>query len=192
MTNESPEDMQRFADAMRDAIVSLPQDMKAMLRIVEDPDLGDADRVLAAGALIHVLSAHNAIPGVRGLLAYVDDAIILRLVLERIEASEPELIAAHRADSPELFAPLAAQMDAVRAYLGERLAVLDKACDGLAEMSHQGHGAVECASTEEGTTWLYDAVHEALIRELEFDEDDVTRALKEVDKIIRPLDQRLK
>ena len=97
--------------------MSLPQDMKAILRIVEDPDLADEHRTLAAGALLHVLSGQNAIPGMRGMLAYVDDVIVLRLVLERLEKAAPEVMAQHREDSPELMEPLERQMQAVRAYL---------------------------------------------------------------------------
>ncbi|GAB5540277.1 MAG: hypothetical protein SangKO_000370 [Sandaracinaceae bacterium] len=176
---------------MQEGIMSLPQDMKAILRIVEDPDLADEHRTLAAGALLHVLSGQNAIPGMRGMLAYVDDVIVLRLVLERLEKAAPEVMAQHREDSPELMEPLERQMQAVRAYLGELLAVLDTAVDGMPNLNHQGHAAGQCARDEESSTWLYDAVHEALIDELDFDEDEVARELKNVDTIKRPLELRL-
>lgn len=176
---------------MREAIISLPQDMKAVLRIVEDPDLDDEGRALAAGALLHVLSAHNAIPGQRGILAYVDDVIVLRLMLERLQKSAPDVMAQHREDSPELMEPLEEQMGAVRDYLGELLKVLDRAVDGLPKLNHQGHSATDCARDPEASTWLYDAVHEALVDELDFDEDEVARELKQVDRIRRPLEQRL-
>jgi uncharacterized membrane protein YkvA (DUF1232 family) len=182
---------ENFQAAMREAIVMLPQNMKSVMRIVEDPYLGDERRALAAGALIHVLSAHNAIPGQRGTLAYVDDVIILRLVLERLEEEAPDKMETHRDGSPELFQPLQEQLEAVRAFLGERLKVLEDAVATLGEMTHMGHTAQECARDEEASTWLYDAVQEALIRELDFDEDEVERALREVDKIKRPLEQRM-
>lgn len=171
--------------------MSLPQDMKAVLRIVEDPNLDDEERTLAAGALLHVLSAHNAIPGQRGILAYVDDVIVLRLVLERLLRSAPEVMAQHREDSPELMEPLEEQMAVVREYLGDLLGVLEKAVEGLPKLNHQGHSAPDCARDEDASTWLYDAVHEALVDELDFDEDEVARELRQVDAIRRPLEQRL-
>lgn len=171
--------------------MSLPQDMKAMLRIVEDPELDDEHRTLVAGALLHVLSGQNAIPGMRGLLAYVDDVIVLRLVLEQLARDAPDVIERHRAESPELLEPLAEQMEAVRAYLGELLAVLEKACEGLPKLTHQGHSAEQCARDDDAGTWLYDAVHEALVQELDFDEDEVARAVKGIDQIVRPLQQRM-
>ena len=66
-------------------MMSLPQDMKAMLRIAEDPDLDDKSKVLACGALLHVLSGANAIPGVKGTLGFADDVLVLRLTVDRIE-----------------------------------------------------------------------------------------------------------
>lgn len=176
---------------MGEAIVSLPQDMKAVLRIVEDPDLEDDHRALAAGALLHFLSGHNAIPGMRGTLAYVDDVIVLRLVLERLQELAPEVMAQQRVDSPELFEPLEAQMTAVRGYLGELLSVLDKACEGLPSISHHGRTAAECGSDMEAASWLYDTVHAAIVSELDLDEDEITRALRNVAQIRRPLEQRM-
>ena len=61
-------------------MLTLPQDCKAVLRLAEDPDLDDDSRVLACGALLHVLSGANAIPGVKGTLAFADDVIVLRLI----------------------------------------------------------------------------------------------------------------
>lgn len=180
-----------FEDVVREAILSLPQDMKAMLRVVEDPDLDDAHRTLAAGAVLHVLSAQNAIPGMRGTLAYVDDVIVLRLVLTRLVEEAPEAMARHREDSPELFDPLPEQMEAVRGYLGELLAVLDRACEGLPKLTHQGHTAEECALDDDASTWLYDAVQEALVNELDFSRAEVARVVKNVDQILTPLQQRL-
>ena len=182
---------ERFEEAVCEAIVSLPQDMKAVLRIAEDPDVSDEGRVMAAGALIHVLSASNAIPGQRGILAHVDDVLVMRLALERIEKDNPEAIAKHREESPELFDPLDGQLAATREYLGELMPVLDGAVDGVSKLSHHGHKAPECVGDTEGATWLYDAVQEAIIDELDFDEDEVARECKNVDRIIPHLRTRM-
>ncbi|MBX3273585.1 MAG: hypothetical protein KF729_25195 [Sandaracinaceae bacterium] len=184
-------EQQAFKDVVEEAILALPQDMKAVLRIVEDPDLADEHRALAAGALLHVLAASNAIPGMRGILAYVDDVIVLRLALERLVRDAPDVMARHAEAEPELFEPLAEQMGTVRAYLGELLTVLDRAVDGLPELTHEGHGATACALDPDASTWLYDAVHAALVDELELDEDDVERALRSLGDIRRPLEMRL-
>jgi len=181
---------EKFAELMRGAILSLPQDMKSMLRIVEDPDLEDDQRALVAGALLHLLSGVNAIPGLRGTLAYVDDVIMMRLVLERLEREAPDVMAHHRKDSPDLLEPLGEQMGVVRGYLGDLLGVLEKQIDALPKLTHQGHSAKQCARDSEAGTWLYDAVHAALVDELDFDEDEVGRAVKGLDQIRTHLQQR--
>ncbi len=183
-------DNQNIKGVLLEAILSLPQDMKAVLRIVEDPDLADEQRTLAAAALIHVLSAGNAIPGMRGMLAYVDDVIVLRLVLARLEQQAPEVMAQQREDSPELFDPLEDQLAVIEDYLGELIVVLEKVCDGLPKIAHEGISAGDCASDPDASTWLYDAVHEAIVDDLDFDEDEVRRALRGVDQIRPSLEMR--
>jgi uncharacterized membrane protein YkvA (DUF1232 family) len=175
---------ERFVEVVRDAILSLPQDLKAVLRIVEDPEIDDESRISAAGALLHVLSSANASPGLRGLLAYVDDVLVLRLALERILARSPEAMERHRQESPELLGPLADQLTVSRGYLGELTTVLDKAVDGLPKLSHQGRTPDECVRDTEGSNWLYETVHEALVNEFDFDEEQVARAAKSIDQVL--------
>ena len=182
---------EKFEALMGDVICALPQDVKAFLRIFEDPDLEDEQRLWTAGALLHLLSGQNAIPGMRGVLAYVDDVIVLRLVLERLEAAAPEVMARHLAESPELLEPLGEDLAIVRDYLGELTAVLERACDQLGQLTHQGRSARDCATDPEAATWLYDAVQEALLDQLDFDEDDVIREVRGVSRVKTSLQQRV-
>lgn len=182
--------LDRFADCMREGLLSLPQDLKAILRVIEDPDLDDDSRVLACGAVLHVLSGQNAIPGVKGILGYVDDVLVLRLVLERIEKVSPDVLREHREDSPEVFEPMQGQMEATRAFLGDLVNKLDRTVDQLPKIAFEGHSARECARNEEGTTWLYDSVMEAITERLELNEDDVARAVKGASDILTHLKLR--
>lgn len=182
--------MSTFADVLREGMLSLPHDLKAMLRIVEDPDLDDQGRVLACGAILHVLSGQNAIPGVKGVLGYADDVIVLRLVVERLAATSPEVIAHHKGDSPEV-GVFDEQLAVVRSHLGELLTVIDRAVDALPKTNFEGHGAVECARDSEAATWLYDSVQEAIVERLELDPDAVVRAVKGAGEIKTLLKQRL-
>jgi uncharacterized membrane protein YkvA (DUF1232 family) len=181
----------RFAEMVAGAILSLPQDLKAVLRIVEDPEIDDEGRVAAAGAIVHVLSSANAIPGMRGILAYVDDVLVLRLILERLEKTNAEAMERHREDSPELLEPLEEQLEVARGYLGNLMTVLDQAAAKVHELKHEGYTARQCVSDEEAGKWLYDAVHEAIVEKLELDEDDVVRETKHVDQILPHLKSRV-
>jgi uncharacterized membrane protein YkvA (DUF1232 family) len=182
--------MDGFAEAMRDAILSLPQDLKAMLRVMEDPDLDDAGRVLASGALLHVLSGTNAIPGMKGTLALVDDVLVIRLAFERIAKISPEVVSRHRDDLPEVFEAWDVQLAAARAYLGDRIGVLERAVDGLPKISYQGHSASDCVRDQVAATWLYESVHEAIVEQFEIPEDEVVRAVKNAHEIKMRLSQR--
>jgi hypothetical protein len=179
-----------FVAAMRQGILSLPQDLKGMLRVVEDPDLDDASRVLACGALLHVLSGSNAIPGVRGTLALVDDVLVLRMTLERIAKTSPDVVDHHRQDLPEVFDAWIEQLRAARDYLGDRLGVLERAIDQLPNQRFEGRSARECAKEQDSTTWLYDSVHEAIVEQFEIAEDEVARAMKNAPEILQRLSQR--
>jgi uncharacterized membrane protein YkvA (DUF1232 family) len=177
----------RFIEVMREAILSLAYDVKAFMRLVEDPDLDEHSRVEAAGALLHLLSAQNAIPGLRGLLAYVDDAIVLRLVLERAHARSPEAVARHRDESSQLLDAWQEQLVAIRDFLGaELMPVLERAAEGVSRIAYEGHTAEQCAAETESMNWLYDEIQEKALR-LDVQEDEVVRALKQVDQILPPL-----
>lgn len=182
---------EQFVDTAAEMIVSMPQDLKATLRIVEDQDVSEEGRVLVSGAILHALSNANAIPGMRGILAHVGDALVLRLALERAEKGSPEAFAGHREDSPELFAPLNDQLTAARAFLGDLIGVLETAVDGVTKINHQGYTAKQCAVDDEAGRWLYDAVNEAIVEQLEFDEDEVHREARQVEQILPHLRSRL-
>lgn len=181
---------EQFIDFMQAAIVSLPQHLKAALRLVDDPNIPDEGRVIAAGAIIHWLSGSNTIPGVRGgPLSYVDDVLVLRLSYARIEQIAPEAMAKHRADWPELFGALSEEVDLLRSYLGKGVAVLDRAIERIGQQKHQGVTAAQCISDEDSGTMLYEAVQAALV-DLEPEEDAVSRALKQLDPVLEGLRQR--
>lgn len=183
--------MTTFQDVLREGMLSLPHDLKAILRVVEDPDLDDAGRVLACGTILHVLSGQNAIPGTKGVLGYADDVILLRLLIERLRGTSPDVIKHHCDDSAETLGLFERQTKEVRAHLGEVMVVLDRAVDTMPKTAYEGHTAIECARDPEAATWLYDSVHEAIVERLELDPDAVSRALKSAGEIRGFLKQRL-
>ncbi len=181
---------EQFVSFVRGAILSLPQHLKGALRLVDDPNIPDEGRVVAAGAVMHWLSGSNTIPGVRGgLLSYVDDVLVLRLAYARIESIAPEAMARHRADSPELFGGLTEEVALLRSYLGEGVAVLDKAVERLAQTKHHGRTAAQCVADQEAGTMLYDEVQSALV-DLDIEDEAIGRALKQLDPVLDGLRQR--
>ena len=145
-----------------------------------------------AGSLLHVISAGNAIPGVRGVLRHLGEVLLLRVNLATVREKSPEAFSQHVAASPELLEPLDEELEAAREYLENRIAVIEQVASKAAELNHQGHTASACVHDGESSNWLYDAVHEALIDQFEFDESDVARDLKGVDQILGPLEAKAK
>ncbi|MCB9709088.1 MAG: hypothetical protein H6714_09905 [Myxococcales bacterium] len=179
-----------FAEVIREAILSLPQDCKVCLRFVEDPELDDVHRVAAAGALLHVLSGANVIPGMRGVLSYVDDVLVMRLVLARIILAVPDVVGRHGTEFPEILGGMNGQLDVAKQYLGDLIRVLDHAADGVGKLSYHGHAASDCVQDPEENTWLYDTVQEAIVDRFDFDEEEVARAVKQIEQVMPPLQQR--
>lgn len=180
---------ERAFELIRDAVVSLPQDLKALLRVAEDVEIPDEGRISAAGALLHWMSATNGIPGARGLLAYVDDVIIMRLVLVQLKALAPEAIA----KQAEVAGPLISELDewvaTVRDYLGASVHVLERAMNDSGKLKYKGHTPEECVRSEESGTWLYEEILAELVI-VEIDEDQVTREVRGLEDIIKPLRDR--
>ncbi|MGB8330821.1 MAG: hypothetical protein WCE62_11895 [Polyangiales bacterium] len=182
---------ERFVELMTPALTRFSQDLKSVLRIVEDPEVDDESRVAAAGALLHVISASPAIPGVRGVLRHLGDVLLIRLVLNDVQRRSPNAFRKHLEKSPEMLQPLSDELGTMRRYLGDRVEVLEKLAEKFPTLNHQGHQAQACIDDAESSTWLYDAVHEALIDQIDFDEEDVIRELKQVDRILAPLASRI-
>jgi hypothetical protein len=181
---------EQFVEFVQGAILSLPQHLQAALRLVDDPNIPDEGRAVAAGAVLHWLGGSNTIPGVRGgVLSYVDDVLVLRLAYARIEAIAPEAMATHRNDSPELFGSLADEVALVRSYLGKGVAVLERAVERIEQLKHKGVTASQCVSDPDAGTTLYEAVQSALV-DVDLEEEAVSRALKQLDPVLDGLRQR--
>jgi hypothetical protein len=179
-----------FTDFLRAAILALPQHLKAALRLMDDPNIPDEGRIIAAGAVQHWLSGSNTIPGVRGgVLSYVDDVIVLLLAYARIQAIAPDAMAKHSTDWPELFGRVSEEEKLVRDTLGPSVAVFDKVIDKLGQLKHHGRSASQCVADEEAATTLYDEVISALV-DLELEEEAIGRALKQLGPVLDGLRQR--
>ncbi len=180
-----------FLSYLSQAIISLPQDMKTLLRIAEDPAIDDEGRTLAAGALLHTISAANALPQMRGQLAYIDDVLLLRIVIDRIIKKHEEISVTYGQEFPDLFGSLQDDLKATQDYLGPDLSQhLERVADAFPKISYQGHSANACVHDEEHGNWLYDSVYEAFVETIEINEEALSRDLKQLEPIIKQLKQR--
>jgi uncharacterized membrane protein YkvA (DUF1232 family) len=179
-----------FVQLVREALLTMPQTLKAILRIVEDSEVPDQGRALAAGALVHWLSRTKTIPGVSGVLAYVDDVLLIGIVLERLESLAPEVIARYLSDLPEPLVSPTKAVEVMRDHLGPVLTVLDKAAAEVIKLKHKGRTIDQYIGDEQAGNRLYQDVQSALI-ELDIEESELIPALKGLDAIFEPLKRRI-
>jgi hypothetical protein len=181
---------QQFTEIVRTGLVAFPQHLKAMLRLMDDPNIPDEGRAVAAGAVLHFLNGSNTIPGLRGgVLSYVDDVLVLRLACARVGEIAPDAMAQHRTDVPEFYGPLDDEVAVIREHLGAGIAVLDKVVERLGQQKHHGRSAAQCVADEEAGTMLYDEVTAVLV-DIDLEEEAVGRALKQLDPVLDGLRQR--
>ena len=126
----------------------------------------------------------------RGVLGYVDDVLLLRIVLQRIAAAHGEAMGKHRDGAPELLERLEEDLALAREFLGDGMKVLEHAADGLPKLTYQGHGARQCVFDTDSGNWLYDSVYEAEVDRFEFDEDEIAREVKRVGELLPTLRAR--
>ena len=188
-TDELSMSRDSFVQLVRESLLTLPQSLKAMLRIVEDPDVPDEGRVLAGGVLVHWLSSAKTIPGVSGVLSYVDDVLLISLALERLKALAPEVVTPHLADLPEILASPGDATGVIRGYLGPVVSVLEKVAAELGALKYKGRTVEQYVRDEQAANRLYQEVQSALV-ELDIEESEVLPALRGLDAIFETLRRR--
>lgn len=120
---------ERFAAAFSQSLVSLPQDVIALLSALNDADLQpEVQRSLACGANYLCKSLDLIDDGVEGL-GYLDDAFVLRLLCEQAQARGP---------IPAELTALAADAELVRGFLGPLYERCERYVTGLAQLAVRG------------------------------------------------------
>lgn len=175
-----------FADFMARAIVALPQDLNILLEMVDDGDLDEPLRMLAAGAVVYSLSPSDALPNSAGALGYVDDALIVRMAMNEIVRRAEERGKAYRQKYAEVFDTLEADLAAARAFLGDAFLYFTSRMETISRDEYRGKRPVDCV---QNSAWLYDEVLEKNV-EMEFDEEEVQRAVKKISTVLPRLKQK--
>ncbi len=100
---------------------TLRQDLRDFFHVVcDDGDLDEELRSLAFGAVLYGLTPGDLIPdSVNPPLGYVDDALAIRVVLEKIARDAPRAFARYRDRLPELCDALDGDIAAARDFLGD-------------------------------------------------------------------------
>jgi len=147
----------RFVELVRSWLVSLPHDLKIAFEAMDDENLPRPARELAAGAIIYVVSPNDFVSDRNDAVAsFVDDALILRLVLRKILVKGEADAQTLRDRYPELFGTLETDLDLCQVAMGDLMTWLDAKVDGLKNLEHKSKKTVAFLDDDEAREELFE------------------------------------
>lgn len=171
-------------------LTSLQQDLKDFLHVVcDDQDLSDELRTTAHTAVLYTLAPGDIIPDSAGPLGYLDDALALRVALERVRDGAPERFEGYRQRVPELIESAEGDLEVFRALLGELYEPFCERVLSVERNEFKGKRATDLLDVA-GSAWLNEEVTvEAL--SLDFKPSALQSAVRRAETIEPLIRQRL-
>lgn len=162
---------------LRTRVASIPADLKALFAVVDDPELDDELRTLAAAAIFYNLNPANLIPTKEGALGLADDAIAIRCALDEVRTKSPDRAKKHAESAPEAWENLEHEIELLSGLLGDLWTPLRDTWRTIGMQEWKGKKAKDCVADADESAWLYAAVDETIsLRDI--DESAVVREVK--------------
>lgn len=163
---------------IRARVSSIPADLKALFAVLDDPELADDLRGLAASAIFYNLNPSNLLPhNAGGVLGFADDVLAIRCALDEVRTRSPERARKHAEAAPESWEGLEGEIAVLSALLGDLWAPFCEAWRTIGAQEWRGHRAQHCVSDADESTWLYEAVEEEMSNR-DIDEQAVVREIQ--------------
>ena len=174
----SPESLEkRFVQRMRELLVSLPYDMKALFEAVSDENLPPEARQFAAAAAIYCLSPSDPMPDSLGLIGYIDDVVCVRLALKRILELGGEDAKSYPERFADAYRSLDQDLELVRSFLGETINWIARRVDkGTGKARYKGKAVSTYVDDVEAREFLYEEGQD-FTTAYEIDEEAASRLL---------------
>lgn len=130
----------QFVDLVRTWLVSLPHDLKIAFEAMDDENLSRADRELAVGTIVYIVSpSDSATDRSEAVVSFADDTLLLRLALRRFaRKKDDEDTQAFVERFPELFDNLDRDLDLCARMMGDLFNWLEAKVDGLPSLAYKG------------------------------------------------------
>jgi uncharacterized membrane protein YkvA (DUF1232 family) len=160
MNDETSSKGPNFFDLLTKWLRSLPTDVKIVVKMIGDDELDMKARTLAVGTVLYILSPIDLIPDIIPVLGYIDDAIIMRIVLVVITEIDPERAIYYRVKYPEMFEPLERQIQILKETLGALYSWLRAIIDRLPKRHFHGKPAEEVVNSKDAQEEMFDEVME--------------------------------
>jgi len=149
-------DLERsFLETISRTLVSLPFDVKVLLEAVADSDLEHAVREIAAATVVHVITPKDG--NVDAPVRFVEDVVLLRLALAKIQAEGGEGAPAFKERFSENYGGLDDELALFRKTLGNEIVDwLDSRWGSLLKAVYAKKKIPMFVDDEEVGTFLYD------------------------------------
>ena len=146
----------KFVELVRSWLVSLPHDLKIAFDAMDDENLPRQMRELATGVAIYVVSPKDSASDRNdAIVGYADDALLLRLALQKgLAKGEDEQ--AFRERFPELFDGLDDNLKLCRTVMGDLMTWLEGKVGALRLASYKGKKIAAYLDNDEAREELFD------------------------------------
>lgn len=178
-------DKEKIVNVLVENIETMNDDIKILFTLLDDADIEDNLRELAAGSLIYFLSPGDIIPDTFGnILSMFDDILISKIVTLEILENSKEKGDFYKSTYADQYNKMNSEIGLIKDYLGEEIFNYFKGrLRKLPQISFKGKKAKIFLRDMEAATWLYDEVNEALL-DKDFATDEIRRDAQKVDKLI--------
>jgi len=144
----------KFVELVRSWLVSLPHDLKIAFDAMDDENLPRPARELATGVVMYIVTPKDSADR-NEVAAYADDALLLRLVLQKaLGKTEDEQ--AFRDRFPELFEGLDENLKLCKSILGDLMTWLDAKVSTLKTVAYKGKKIATYLDNDEAREQLFD------------------------------------
>jgi uncharacterized membrane protein YkvA (DUF1232 family) len=164
----------KFVELVRNWLVSLPHDLKIAFDAMDDENLPRPVREVAAGVVVYVVSPNDFISDRNDVVSYADDALLLRLALQKaLGKGEDE--EAFRQRFPELFENLDENLDLCKTVMGDLMTWLESKVGVLPKLDYKGKKAGKYLEDDEAREQLFE---DGLVFRTDYPVDEKTIADK--------------
>jgi hypothetical protein len=176
-----------FLSTVSGWIVSLPHDLKVLYEAKDEPNLEREAREIAAGAILHALSADTT--GDENFVGFADKAIVLRAALRAVGQKAGDEASGFRERFEDVYANLERDLDLCRNVMGDSFAWIEAKVAGLPRHMYKGEKVPKYLDDEEEAELLYEDGL-AFGTEYPIDEDKLKMRLKKPETLLEPLRRR--
>lgn len=183
---QSAELSRKFLAKVSEYLVSLPFDLAILQEVVTQAELPRDVRELAAGVLLQALGPQEGPSPDR----FVDDVLLVRMVLWQIAQQRGEIVESLSARFDEVFVQLADDLQTFQAAVGPALWTwLENALQGVSKQALNGKRPSQYCDDESAANALYD---EGLEFQTNYDVTDERAAnrLRRAEQVLEILQRR--